>query len=146
MGVAKKENAMSIEVVKVEGTVATAITRYAEIADAIKAMEAEQKAIKGYLAAAHKNTEATALLTEEGHRSTVIGATIRVGVDADRLAKEQPEIFAAYSKETVIAETIRVTPAKKAERKVLGNVFEETDETDKRERDLAALRAAIAAA
>lgn len=137
---------MSIEVVKVEGVVSTAISRYAEIAEAVKALEAEQKAIKAYLATAHKNAEATALLTEEGHRSTVIGATIRIGVDADRLAKEQPEIFAAYSKETVIAETVRVNPAKKVERKVLGDVFTETDETAKREADLAALRAALAAA
>ena len=137
---------MSIEVVKVEGIVSTAISRYAEIAETVKALEAEQKAIKSYLAVAHKNSEATSLLTEEGHRSTVIGATVRIGVDADRLAKEQPEIFAAYSKETVIAESIRVNPAKKVERKVLGDVFTETDETARRERDLAALRAALAAA
>ena len=81
---------MQNEIVKVEGTVATAITRYAEIAEAIKSMEAEQKALKAYLNTAHGNAEATTLLTEEGHRSAVIGATIRVGVDADRLAKEQP--------------------------------------------------------
>jgi hypothetical protein len=137
---------MQNEIVKVEGTVATAITRYAEIADAIKAMEAEQKALKAYLSAAHGNAEATTLLTEEGHRSAVIGATIRVGVDADRLAKEMPEVFAAYSKETVVAASIRITAPKKAERKALGNVFEETDETAKREADLAALRAALAAA
>jgi hypothetical protein len=138
---------MGIEVVKIEGTVATAITRYAEIAETIKGMEAEQKALKAYLATAHKNTDAVALLTEEGHRSTVIGATVRIGVDADRLAKEQPEIFAAYSKETVVAESIRVTPAKKvAAPTALGDVFTETDETAKRERDLAALRAALAAA
>ena len=137
---------MSIEVVKVEGTVATAITRYAEIAEMVKALEAEQKAIKGYLATAHKNTEAVSLLTEEGHRSTVIASTIRIGVDADRLAKEQPEIFKQYAKETVIAETIRVNPAKKVVKETLGDNFAETDETAKRERDLAALRAAIAAA
>jgi hypothetical protein len=137
---------MSVETVKVEGVVSTAIGRYAEIADLIKSLEAEQKAIKGLLATAHDNAEATALLTEEGHRSTVIASTIRVGVDADRLAKEQPEIFAAYSKETVVAASIRITAPKKAERKALGNVFEETDETAKREADLAALRAALAAA
>jgi hypothetical protein len=138
---------MGIEVVKIEGTVATAITRYAEIADAIKTMEAEQKALKVYLATAHKNTDAVTLLTEEGHRSAVIGATIRIGVDADRLAKEQPEVFAAYAKETVIAESIRVTaPKKAAAPTALGHHFAETDETDKRERDLAALRAALAAA
>jgi predicted phage-related endonuclease len=133
------------EVVKVEGVTATAIGRYAEIAEMIKGLEAEQKAIKVLLSAAHKNAEATALLTEEGHRSTVIGATVRIGVDADRLAKEQPEIFKAYSKETVIAETVRVNPAKKAKKETLGNVFEETDETAKREADLAALRSALAA-
>ena len=137
---------MSIEVVKVEGIVSTAISRYAEIAEAVKALEAEQKAIKSLLATAHKNAEATALLTEEGHRSTVIGATVRIGVDADRLAKEQPEVFAAYSKETVIAESIRVNPAKKVKTETLGNPFAETDETARRERDLAALRAALAAA
>ena len=137
---------MSIEVVKVEGIVSTAISRYAEIAETVKALEAEQKAIKSYLAVAHKNSEATSLLTEEGHRSTVIGATVRIGVDADRLAKEQPEIFAAYSKETVIAESIRVNPAKKVKTETLGNPFAETDETAKRERDIAALRAALAAA
>jgi len=137
---------MSVETVKVEGVVATAISRYAEVADLIKSLEAEQKAIKSLLATAHDNAEATALLTEEGHRSTVIGATVRIGVDADRLAKEQPEIFAAYAKETVVAASIRITAPKKAERKALGNVFEETDETAKRERDLAALRAALAAA
>ena len=137
---------MSIEVVKVEGIVSTAISRYAEIAETVKALEAEQKAIKSYLAVAHKNSEATSLLTEEGHRSTVIGATVRIGVDADRLAKEQPEVFAAYSKETVIAESIRVNPAKKVKTETLGNPFAETDETARRERDLAALRAALAAA
>ena len=78
---------MSIETVKVEGVVATAITRYAEIAETIKAMEAEQKAIKALLATAHKNADATTFLNEEGHRSAVIGATVRIGVDADRLAK-----------------------------------------------------------
>ena len=138
---------MSIEVVKVEGTVATAITRYAEIAEAVKALEAEQKAIKAYLAAAHKNTEATAMLTEEGHRSTVIASTIRIGVDADRLAKEMPEIFTAYAKETVIAESIRVTPAKKAAAPAtLGENFVMEEAEAKRAADLAALRAAIAAA
>jgi hypothetical protein len=137
---------MSVETVKVEGVVSTAIGRYAEIADLIKSLEAEQKAIKGLLATAHKNAEATSFLTEEGHRSAVIASTVRIGVDADRLAKEQPEIFAAYAKETVIAESIRVTAPKKADRKALGNVFEETDETAKREADLAALRAALAAA
>ena len=138
---------MSIEVVKVEGVVSTAISRYAEIAEAVKALEAEQKAIKAYLATAHKNAEATALLTEEGHRSTVIGATIRIGVDADRLAKEQPEIFAAYSKETVIAETVRVNPAKKvAAPAALGENFLMEDAEAKRVADLAALRAALAAA
>ena len=137
---------MSNEVIKVEGVVSTAISRYAEIAEAVKALEAEQKAIKSFLATAHKNAEATALLTEEGHRSTVIAATVRIGVDADRLAKEQPEIFKAYAKETVIAETIRVNPAKKVVKETLGNVFEETDETAKREADLAALRAALAVA
>ena len=134
------------EVVKVEGITAVAITRYAEIAETIKQLEAEQKAIKGLLGTAHDNAEATALLTEEGHRSAIIGATVRIGVDADRLAKEQPEIFAAYSKETVIAASIRITAPKKAKTETLGNPFAETDETAKRERDLAALRAALAAA
>jgi hypothetical protein len=135
------------EVVKVEGITAVAITRYAEIAETIKALEAEQKAIKGLLGKAHDNAEATALLTEEGHRSAIIGATVRIGVDADRLAKEMPEVFAAYSKETVIAASIRITaPKKAAAPTALGHHFAETDETDKRERDLAALRAALAAA
>lgn len=137
---------MQNEIVKVEGTVATAITRYAEIAEAIKAMEAEQKALKAYLNTAHGNAEATTLLTEEGHRSALIGATIRVGVDADRLAKEMPEVFAAYAKETVVAASIRITAPKKVAVETLGNPFAETDETAKRERDLAALRAALAAA
>jgi hypothetical protein len=138
---------MGIEVVKVEGIVSTAIGRYAEIADAIKALEAEGKSIKAYLATAHKNTEAVTLLTEEGHRSAVIGATIRVGVDADRLAKEMPEVFAAYSKETVVAESIRVTPAKKvAAPTALGENFLMEEAEAKRVADLAALRAAIAAA
>jgi hypothetical protein len=138
---------MGIEVVKVEGIVSTAIGRYAEIADAIKALEAEGKSIKAYLATAHKNTEAVTLLTEEGHRSAVIGATIRVGVDADRLAKEMPEVFAAYSKETVVAESIRVTPAKKvAAPATLGENFLMEEAEAKRVADLAALRAAIAAA
>lgn len=136
---------MSIETVKVEGIVSTAIGRYAEIAEMVKALETEQKAIRAYLAVAHKNTEAVTLLTEEGHRSTVIASTIRVGVDADRLAKEQPEIFRAYAKETVIAETVRVNPAKKVVKETLGDTFAETAETAKRESDLAALRAALAA-
>ena len=138
---------MQNEIVKVEGTVAVAITRYAEIAEAIKSMEAEQKALKAYLNTAHGNAEATTLLTEEGHRSALIGATIRVGVDADRLAKEMPEVFAAYSKETVVAASIRITPAKKAAAPAaLGENFLMEDAEAKRVADLTALRAALAAA
>lgn len=138
---------MSIETVKVEGVVSTAIGRYAEIADLIKTLEAEQKAIKSLLATAHKNTDATTFLNEEGHRSAVIAATVRIGVDADRLAKEMPEVFKQYAKETVIGESIRVTPAKKvAAPATLGENFVTEEAEAKRVADLAALRAALAAA
>lgn len=136
---------MSIETVKVEGVVSVAISRYAEIAEMVKALETEQKAIRAYLATAHKNADATVFLNESGDRSTVIASTIRIGVDADRLAKEQPDVFKAYAKETVIAETVRVNPAKKVKADTLGDTFAETTETARRESDLAALRAALAA-
>ena len=102
------------DVVKVEGEVAVAVDRLVEIAALVKELEVEQKALREQVKAAHELTEADGMETATGARSVRVGATVRVGIDADRLAKELPEVFQQYAKETVVAATIRIVAPKVA--------------------------------
>jgi len=91
--------------------VTAAVARYAELADMIAKVEAEQKALKKVLMVGHEHFGATIEATD-GIKSVMVAPTVRVGVDADRLAKELPEVFQTYAKETRIAATCRVMRGK----------------------------------
>jgi hypothetical protein len=101
------------DVVKVEGEVAVAVDRLVEIAAILKGLETEQKELREQVKAAHATVGAD-FETATGCRSVQVGATVRVGIDADRLAKELPEVFQQYAKETTIAATIRIVAPKVA--------------------------------
>lgn len=102
------------DVVKVEGEVAVAVDRLVEIAAIVKELEAEQKELRERVKAAHATLGADGMETATGARSVAVGATVRVGVDADRLARELPDTFREYSRETVVAATIRIVAPRKA--------------------------------
>lgn len=102
------------DVVKVEGEVAVAIDRLVEIAALVKELDNESKALRERVKAAHGTVDADGIETETGARSVRVGATVRVGIDADRLAKELPEVFQQYAKETTVAATIRIVAPKAA--------------------------------
>jgi nicotinate-nucleotide pyrophosphorylase len=109
------EQISNVEVVEVVApdlaTVTAAVERYAALADAIALMEAEQKSLKKTLMEAHGFFGPT-IEAEGGIKSVTVAETVRVGIDADRLAKELPEVFQTYAKETRIAATCRVMRGK----------------------------------
>lgn len=102
-------------IVEVVGDVADAIEQYALLAEEIAALTAKQSVLKKIVFDAHGDL-GEKFVTANGVRSAFVAPTIRVGVDADRLAKELPEVFQQYAKETKVSASVRISMPKKAEK------------------------------